>query len=575
MCNLNWNLDNIYTGVDSADFKKDLADYEVKLKEMNSWCENNLNEYNTTVTKEYIDRKNLLLEYESLDIYCNLALSVDTSNSDIAKALDKIESLNALNSIHEALFINYLKSYKEDDSLKEHSYFLSCAYKNAKHTLSPQEELIISKMKTTGSAAWEKQWEQLTSNLDVEIDGEVKSLSTVRNYAYSEDGCLRKRGYEAELKAYEKISTAGCFSLNSIKGQVINEAEMRGYENPLEMTLEFSGIDKKILDTMLDAIREKSYIFEKYFIKKAELMGYKNGLPFYELFAPIGKSSLSFSVEEAKEIVLNGFKTFSDRLSEYAENAFKNRWIDFMPKKGKVGGAYCSAIHSVGESRIMTNFGNTYNDVITIAHELGHGYHDSMLVNATPLNSGYPMPIAETASTFCETIVNSYMLDKVDKDTKIFILENDIQGIAQTIIDIYSRFIFEDNFFKERKKGTLSVEETNSLMLSAQKQAYGKGLDHNYLHPYMWLCKPHYYDCEFNYYNFPYAFGVMLSRGFYTKFLQDKEKFVPVYNKMLEATGTNHIKDVAKIAGIDLYDKKFWISGLESFEEEINQLFEL
>lgn len=575
MCDLNWNLDNIYTGIDSDSFKKDLADYEIELKNMNSWCESRLKEYNTAVTKEYIDRKNVLLKYEKLDIYCNLALSVDTSNSDIAKVLDKIESLNALNSVHEALFTNYLKAYKEDADLKEHAYFLSQSYKNATHTLSPKEELVISKMKSTGSTAWEKLWEQLTSNLDVEIDGKAEALSTVRNYAYSEDKELRKRAYEAELASYEKISTAGCFCLNSIKGQVINEAEMRGYENPLEMTLEFSGIDKKILDTMLEAIKEKAYIFEKYFLKKAEALGYKNGLPFYELFAPMGKTDLTFSVEEAKKTVLDSFGDFSDELKAFAKNAFDNRWIDFMPKKGKVGGAYCSAIHSIGESRIMTNFGNTYNDVITIAHELGHGYHDSRLVNATPLNSGYPMPIAETASTFCETIVNNYMLDKVDKDTRIFILENDIQGIAQTIIDIYSRFIFEDSFFKERKNGTLSVDETNELMLSAQKQAYGKGLDHNYLHPYMWLCKPHYYDCEFNYYNFPYAFGVMLARGFYAKFLQDKEKFVPVYNKMLEATGTNHIKDVAKIADIDLYDKKFWISGLESFEEEINQLFEL
>lgn len=579
MSDLKWNLDKIYTGVDSPEFKQDLSDYEKALKQMNCWCENNLKgDYSSEITQEYIIRKNNLLKYEKLDIYCQLALSVDTSAFAVAKALDFIENISTLNALHEALFTNYIKNYKEDKTseiLSEHSYFLNQTYKDAVHTLSPKEEMIISKMKATGSVAWQKQWENLTSNLEVEINGETESLSTVRNYAYSQDKALRKTAYEAELKAYEKINTAGAYSLNSIKGQVINEAEIRGYENPLDMTLNFSGIDKKILDTMLEAIKEKTYIFEKYFVKKAEMLGYKNGLPFFELFAPMGKNNLSFSVEEAKETVLKGFETFSTELMEFAKNAFENRWVDFMPGKGKVGGAFCSAVHCIGESRIMTNFGGTFNDVVTIAHELGHGYHDSKLNQNTPLNSGYPMPIAETASTFCETIINNYMLDKVDKETKIFILENDIQGIAQTIIDIYSRFIFEHSFFEERKKGSLSVDEINELMLSAQKQAYGKGLDESCLHPYMWLCKPHYYDSEYNYYNFPYAFGALLSRGFYSKFVQDKEGFVPLYNKMLTATGTNDIKDVAKIADVDLYDKSFWLSGLESFEEEINQLFEL
>ena len=185
------------------------------------------------------------------------------------------------------------------------------------------------------------------------------------------------------------------------------------------------------------------------------------------------------------------------------------------------------------------------------------------------------MPIAETASTFCETLILNSALKTASNREKKIILENDLSGIAQTIIDIYSRFLFEDEVFKRREKGFVSVSELKEIMTNSQKEAYGKGLDEKYLHPYMWICKPHYYDSDFNYYNFPYAFGLLLSKGLYAKYLKDKKAFVELYDKMLSVTGKNNISDCVKLCGIDLYDINFWRSGLKIINEEIESFINL
>ena len=243
-----------------------------------------------------------------------------------------------------------------------------------------------------------------------------------------------------------------------------------------------------------------------------------------------------------------------------------------MPKKGKVGGAYCETIHSIGESRILANFGGAFDDVITIAHELGHAFHNTRLFNLSELNSFYPMPIAETASTFCESIVVNEALKDAEENEKINILENDIMGLTQCIVDIYSRFLFEDSVFNARKDGTLSCEELNNMMIKAQKKAYGKGLDENCLHKYMWVCKPHYYDADFNYYNFPYAFGALLSKGLYSLYKKTGNDFLSLYDKLLSASSTMPLYKVAEIAGINLYSREFWLTGLEQIITEIDEL---
>lgn len=578
--NTDWNLDNIYKSVSSEEFKRDTKEYKKAVEDFNNWCKVNLVTTDNAQNKleKYIVLKNKVMSYNKLIIYANLAQTTDTTNSEISKAIDIIEGIESETSYQNTAIVDFVKNIDNLDQLienssllKEHSFYLSEIKNKGNYTLSSAEEAIISKMKNTGSLLWEKQWNQLTSTLMVDYNNEEIPLSQARNLAYDKSGKVRKSAYEAELKAYSKIENPVAFCMNGIKGEVITLSNMRGYKSPLDMTLIESRIDNDILRAMFGAIEESLDKLQNYFIIKARALGHKGALPFYDLFAPVVKSHKEYTVDEAKEFVLKCFYSFSEDLGNFAKLAFENRWLDIMPKKGKVGGAYCETIHSISESRILLNFGGAFDDVVTMAHELGHAFHNTKLFNLSEINSFYPMPIAETASTFCESIVVNEALKLADENEKINILENDIMGLTQCIVDIYSRFLFEDSVFNCRKNGTLSVNELNDLMMSAQKKAYGKGLDEKYLHKYMWICKPHYYDSEFNYYNFPYAFGALLSKGLYSLYKKMGKDFLNLYDNFLSLSSTMLLSDVAKIAEIDLYSKEFWLTGINQIINEIDQ----
>ena len=219
----------------------------------------------------------------------------------------------------------------------------------------------------------------------------------------------------------------------------------------------------------------------------------------------------------------------------------------------------------------MSNFDGSFSGLTTLAHELGHGYHGHCLKNESFLNSDYPMPLAETASIFCETLIINAAMKSSTENEAYTILENSIQSDAQVIVDIYSRFLFESELFKKRKDSSLSVEELKDIMLKAQKESYGDGLDPDQLHPYMWACKPHYYYADFNFYNFPYAFGLLFAKGLYAEYLKTGKPFIEKYDKLLKETGKNTITNVTTMMGIDIQSPDFWKSSLELTAKDIEK----
>lgn len=586
---MKWSLNELYTSFDSKKYQSDLKTFDEKMESFVHWAEENLKSFEEADKKisQYLNR---LIELSSLSsklmTYPRLISSVEAKNEMALKYLDKLQVKYSEITKSYVQFEKFIGSLGDLDRvinssefLKEHSFYLNNIKDHTQYLLSEKEEILISKMKNTGSKAWTKLQNILISTLlvDIEIDGELKQLPlpVIRNMAHNKDKDLRKKAYEAELKSYRKIAESSAAALNGIKGEVISIAGMRGYKSPLDETLSKSRMDEETLNAMLTAIKEYLPIFHKYYRKKGELLGYENGLPFYDIFAPVGKMSKSFTYKEAREYIVKNFKTFSDKLANFADNAFENRWIDAEPREGKRGGAFCSNIHPIKESRILANFNGSFSNVITLAHELGHGYHGLCIQEESILNSRYPMPIAETASIFCETIVMNAALSEAGEEEQLSILESYIQDAGQVIVDIYSRFLFEKELFERRKEYSLSVNELNRIMMEAQKKAYGNGLDHNYLHPYMWVNKPHYYYGERNFYNFPYAFGLLFSKGLYLKYLNNKDKFVKEYDSFLRSTGKNNIVDIAKLMDIDVHSPDFFRGSLKLIEKDIEKFLEL
>ncbi|WP_105618013.1 M3 family oligoendopeptidase [Vallitalea okinawensis] len=583
--NQRWNLKALYQGFDDPNYTDDYNTINQLIEKLNGTLEgfdhSSVNDQLIAYLKQYSSLQSLIEKYSA---YARLTLSVESSNQVALNAVERIEALLPSLSGIEVKFQEVLLKIKDiqnvlsNDELNEYSFFITELLRLSRYTLDTQSEKIISEMMNTGSNAWSKLQSQLTSTLlvNIEIDGEEKQLPLpiVRNMAFDSDPTIRKKAYDAELKSYDKVAKSSAACLNAIKGEVISNCKMRGYTSPIEMTLISSRMDQKTLDALMNAIKESLPVFHKYFRKKAELLGHDNGLPFYDLFAPLGSSDLSFSYDEAKKFIVSNFSDFSDKLGAYASNAFESDWIDAEPREGKVGGAFCANLHCIGESRILANFDGSLSNTITLAHELGHGYHGACLKESDIINSSYPMPLAETASIFCETIATNAALKSAAGDDRLRILEDYLQGAAQVIVDIYSRYLFESELFKRREKGSLSVEELCSIMKKAQLQAYGDGLDPNRLHPYMWLNKPHYYYASHNFYNFPYAFGLLFGKGLYAIFEEKGEAFVKAYDQLLTATGRNTIYDVGKMINIDLHDEGFFRNGLKIIEKDIDSFIE-
>ncbi|MDY6787344.1 MAG: M3 family oligoendopeptidase [candidate division WOR-3 bacterium] len=586
---MKWELNALYDSFDDKRFIDDTELLETLIEDFNIWTAQNFKSADNEKDKieEYLNKYREIGELlDKTYAFARLNLAVDANNELAARYEDKIRSISVKLTEPGVLFRQFLTETSDIDRiidsstlLKEHEFFIKEQVKKAQHMLSKKEEMIIARMQQTGSSAWTTLQNQLSSTLmvDIEIDSDLKQLPlpVVRNMYSDKNREKRINAYNAEMKAYSKIEKSSAAALNAIKGEVITLSSMRDYNSPLHMTLETSRMKEETLDAMLSSIKNHLSEFRKFYRKKAELLGHKNGLPFYDIFAPVGEFDKQYSYDDAREFIIRQFAAFSSELADFAKRAFDEKWIDAEPREGKRGGAFCRSIHAIGQSRILANFNGSFSNVTTLAHELGHGFHGYMLKDQSPLNAHYPMPIAETASIFCETIVNNAAFREAEREEQLYLLENELSDAGQVIVDIYSRYLFESKLFELREDGPLSVDKLKKIMTDAQKEAYGEGLDNNYLHPYMWANKPHYYYPTANFYNFPYAFGLLFAKGLYAVYEDEGDAFVPKYSKLLRATGSNMIADIARMADIDVTKEEFWDRSLSLITSKIDKFIEL
>jgi pepF/M3 family oligoendopeptidase len=578
----NWSLDELYASFADETYKSDMAGLETSIADLvnftNEHCKSEPGSDAKMVIAQYITKREALEKYLKLLDFASLSIAANCDDDTAIKMQDRVYMILNELSAPETVFSYYLAAVNnwaetiQTPELAEYSFVLNETREFAKHLLSEREEILLAKLRTTGSDAWSLLKDQLTATLMVTVheNGEEKQapLMVARNLANDADAGVRKDAYTGELKAYEKIDKQCAAALNAIKGEAITVAKARGYKSVLDMTLLRSRMDEGILQAMLGAMKDSLPDFERYFLHKAKLLGHSGALPFYDIFAPLGKIG-KYTYEEACEIVFEVYGAFSSDMEAYARHAVEHNWIDVYPRKGKTGGAFCASLNDIRQTRILLNFGGEYGDVSTIAHELGHGYHDHCMKFEKHLNREYSMPIAETASTFAETMLAQHALKTASNNEKLFILEKGLTEAAQVIVDIYSRFLFESEVINLRPEGVLSVDELKDAMLRAQKAAYLNGLDHDQLHPYMWVCKSHYYSAGYNFYNFPYAYGLLFAKGLYAQYEQDMG-FPAKYRDMLSRTGKADLAGVAASMGIDARDSNFWKSSLDLIKKDID-----
>lgn len=572
-----WNLDVIYRGFDDPAFAADMKKLEKLVKDYAAFAGELVGQTPLDGLKKGIALEEALTVLTAkLGEYASLRQSVNTRDAEAGSRLGQVMQRISGTAGAQAQWREWVSKIPDlmvlvagDETLKDYTFLFERLLRNSTHLLGSLGEQISARLSMSGSSAWSDLQGYLTSTVPVSYNGGTTNLSAIRNLAYDPDPAVRKAAYEAELSCYDRIKDSVAYALNSIKLETISDCQLRGYGSPLDRTLEQSDMKRQTLDAMLGAMEEYMPKFRQYLRAKGKALGHENGLPWYDLFAPMGKSAAQYTAEDAKRILVELFSTFDQELADMVARAFDESWIDFYPRDGKTGGAFCAGVECIGQSRILTNFDGTFGSIVTLAHELGHAFHNQCIRTHRPLNRDYSMPVAETASTFNECVVMAAAIRQAKShDEELALIESQLQDVTQIICDIYSRYLFESMVLENREQQFMDADTLCGMMLKAQEQSYGDGLDPGFRHPYMWICKSHYYGATF--YNFPYAFGGLFARGLYAQYQREGAAFVPKYKKLLRTTTVATAEDVAKVAGIDLTDKEFWRGALQTVAQQID-----
>ncbi len=583
---MHWDLTKMYSGFDDAKLAADFAQAQALNQELAVLLQEKPADVGALLVQAVRTAQKRSEKMALVGEFIFLNLATNAKNEQALAWMDKLMRAQVEMQQTSSAFMRYVSKVEGLDALiarepllKEHEYMLKTMVKDAAHVMDPAIEGPVLKMQMTGGEAWSQLSDQImaTHMVEMEIDGEKQSLplSTVRGMATSPDASVRRRAYEAELASYPRIELAMAACLNGIKGEALTLCELQHYDTVLDTALDAAKIDRQTLDAMLTAMRESLPAFRRYFRAKARHLGHEGGLPFYDLFAPIGAAGKTYTLEEARQLLVQVFGQFSEKMSRFIDRAFEEHWIDAFPYEGKQGGAFCAGVHPLGISYVLANFEGSLDSVSTLAHELGHAYHGDCVKHLSILNADYPMTLAETASIFNETMLVAKLQEGANPQERLMLLDQQIGNAAQVVVDILSRFLFESEVIERRKDHTMLPDELKEIMLDAQKQTYGDGLDENVLHPYMWACKTHYYSASLHFYNFPYAFGLLFGLGVYERYLEKGEAFLPEYDALLAATGLGDVKDVAARVGIDVTDVNFWRKSLSVVEKMIDEMEKL
>ncbi len=560
-----WDLESIYPSVTSPEFQADIDSIYKKAEELKEKSADK-NQSILSILSLYDELSDIV---DNVGSYVYTSFSVNTTDSDILSAMGKAEKAGTAASDASTVMVHYLSKRTDefsDPSLEPYALFLKEVKTEAEHMMSLEEEALAKEMLQVSASAWGRLQKSVTASIS---DGD-KTLTQLRGLAMDKDRNVRKDAYEREVKILADNKTAIAAALNGVKGTALLLEKRRGWKDPLDRSCNTARISRKTLDALISALEEALPIFRDYLKTKAKLIGLEQ-LEWYDMFAPVGDASMSFTFEEAKTLIIDAYSSFSTEVGAFIKNALDSHWVDPEAHEGKIGGAYDIFFPKRKESRVMMNWEGTYDSVSTLAHELGHAYHDSVVKNYPASQRSYPMTLAETASIFGETVIFQEVLKKADKDQQLSLIEAYVQGACQVCVDILSRFYFERSAFEARKEGEVTADDYSKMMLKAQEDTYGDGL--GIKHQYMWAVKGHYYSEGFSFYNYPYAFGQLFALGLFAS-KDSVPDFPKHYKEVLSMTGRFEAKEVAAAAGCDIESKEFWMKGISVIQGYIEKMKE-
>jgi len=570
----------MYSGFESEGYKKDKQELSDTLVRLEKRLENNAlwEDSGLQPLEEILPLLNKAHDlYENLESYTYCLYSVDTADTRALNALNALEEQSVPFTGVLVRFRNRLaetgtteKEWQNSGILCDYIYYLQKSVEEQNYQLSPGEEDLAADLSRSGGSAWSRLHNTISSSLKTDWNrSESRTVTQLRLMASDPDREIRKMAWEKELKCWESMEIPLAAALNGVKGFSHTLNSRRGYKRTLDRSIRQAGMSAETLDAMIGSMKESLPQFRRFMKAKASAMGLER-LSWYDTVAPLSSLEDEWTWERTKGFITEHFASLSPEYADFARRGFTENWIDVPPRKSKVGGAYCISFPLTEESRIMTNFSGAFNDVSTVAHELGHAWHHDVLKKAPALHRHYPMTLAETASIFSETLVFQACYSQAKPEQKLSLLDSTLMDSNQVITDILSRFLFEKELMERRAKGEVSPGELNQMMLQAQEATYGDALHETERHPWMWAVKGHYYSQDLAFYNFPYAFGLLFALGLYTLYEEMGSSFEPLYRRVLMKTGRASAEDCAAEAGLDIRNRDFWDRSLEVIRKQIN-----
>lgn len=471
----------------------------------------------------------------------------------------------------------------QDQQLEKVAFRLGEIRNKGKRLLSDEEEKLIADLNKDGLTAWSRLYDTVVSIMTIPFTdekGETTELSVgqAMNRMYADpDPLVRKQLFENWEKEWTKYAPIFADTLNHLDGYRITLQKAHGRENHLEEPLEYNRMSKATLDAMWGAVAANKEPFIQFLNRKAQLLGMEK-LGWQDVDAPVTVGDAKptrYTYDDACDFIIEHFSSFGAKLAGFAEHALKNRWVEAEDRPNKRPGGYCTSLPEWEESRIFMTFTGSSTDVNTLAHELGHAFHSHVMRDLPYLNQQYAMNVAETASTFAETIVGNATIKRAaTKEEKIALLNAKLENATAMFLNIHARFLFEDAFYKEREKGIVSEKHLNELMVEAQKEAYCNSLSS--YHPHFWCSKLHFFIDDVPFYNFPYTFGYLFSLGIYAKYLENPDGFEEKYIELLKDTGSMKVEELAeKHLGADLTKQDFWEAGIRLAAKDVEEFIRL
>ncbi len=583
----NWDLDVLFAErSNSADFLDWLTNLEQKTAQLGGQVANIAPGRKEETIEAILNLQTLLRDLSQAGGFVDCLTADDMGDARAGWLEERVQTIGAgitgVTSHFDALLAALSREEREsilaDERMIPIRFAIEERVRLASEKLDPARESLIADLQVDGFEAWERLYYTLLNRMTVvyqENGTNVElSMGQAANKLGHPDRNVRKSVFPAWARAWETHSELFAQTLNHIAGSRLTTYKHRGWDDFLMEPLQKNRMKRETLDAVWAAVEQSKTALVPYLERKAKLMGVEKP-EWFDFGAAMPQEGSTITFDEAADFVVKHFGAFSPDMGEFAKSAISNGWVESENRPGKRTGAFCTRLPVSGQTRVFMTFSGTIDNVFTLAHELGHAYHGKLLADVPFLATRYPMGLAESASTFAETlVVNAAIREATSSIDKIAYLGQKLQNAVSFFMDIHARFLFETRFYARRKESPLSANELCDLMVEAQKEAFCDSLAS--YHPYFWASKLHFYMAGMPFYNFPYTIGFLFSNGLYARYLAEGPEFAGKYRNLLADTGRMTLEEVAhKHLGEDLTKQDFWQSAVDVALADITEFLRL